>query len=89
MWAKCTEFDAATRAPVMIRVPGVTNGGVKTRSLTEHVDLLPTVVAAAGLPPVPVCPPDSRAVASCTEGVDVLPDGAQLFPVMDSEENVG
>ena len=73
MWAKCTEFDAATRAPVMIRVPGVTDGGMITRSFTEHVDLLPTVLAAAGLPPIPVCPPDSRAVSRCTEGVSVLP----------------
>lgn len=78
MWAKCTEFNAATRAPFIIKVPGVTTfaaaaGGVRSNAITEHVDLLPTLAAAVGLPPVPTCPMNSRNITLCTEGLNILP----------------
>ena len=47
--------------------------------LTEHVDLMPTLLAAAKLPVPPRCDPDSEARAGageadvCTEGVSLLP----------------
>ena len=78
-WAKCTLFEAATRAPVLVHVPGVTdannnnNNSSTITSLTEHVDLLPTVAAAVGLPPLPLCPENSSAVALCREGLNLLP----------------
>eukprot|EP00040_Diaphanoeca_grandis_P030617 m.181369 g.181369 ORF g.181369 m.181369 type:complete len:677 (-) comp32060_c0_seq1:7-2037(-) len=74
MWAKCTNFEKATRAPIMIKAPGITDNGrgVVSWSLTEHVDLMPTVAAAAGLTPPPTCPNDSRNVTLCTEGMNVL-----------------
>lgn len=75
-WAKCTLFEAATRTPVLIHVPGVTDAQGQGRvisSLTEHVDVLPTVAAAIGLPVPPLCPPDSSNVTLCREGVNLLP----------------
>ena len=44
-WCKHTNFELATRAPMMIKVPGVTDipGGIRTQHYTEHVDLFPTV----------------------------------------------
>eukprot|EP00658_Telonema_sp_P-2_P026815 TRINITY_DN20859_c0_g2_i1.p2 TRINITY_DN20859_c0_g2~~TRINITY_DN20859_c0_g2_i1.p2 ORF type:complete len:105 (+),score=24.07 TRINITY_DN20859_c0_g2_i1:150-464(+) len=47
MWAKCTLFDAALRAPLVIKLPGVTTpdaGGavVAKDAFTEHVDIFPT-----------------------------------------------
>jgi arylsulfatase A-like enzyme len=49
VWCKCTNFELATRAPLLIRVPGVTDAGVTSTTLSEHVDLLPTLAEAAGM----------------------------------------
>jgi arylsulfatase A-like enzyme len=74
-FAKCTNFDMATSAPLLLHVPGVTDGGgnLVSHQLTEHVDLMPSLAAAAGLVPPPRCPPDSSSITLCTEGVNVLP----------------
>ena len=82
MFAKCTLFEAAARAPMLIAVPGLTDavaGGHTSSQLTEHVDLLPTLAAAAGLPVPERCPTESRNDPNrqqptlCTEGVNLLP----------------
>ena len=72
-WCKHTNFEIATHAPMMIHVPGVTDSGVVTEQLTEFVDLFPTLAEAAGLPRVPLCPENSANVATCTEGVSMVP----------------
>lgn len=72
-WCKHNNFETSTHAPLMIRVPGETDAGVVTEALTEFVDIYPTVVEAAGLPPIPLCPEDSSEVFVCTEGVSLLP----------------
>ena len=85
VWGKCTNFEAATRAPLMIHVPGVTDrtvGGIVTTSLTEHVDLLPTLAEAAGLGPLPTCTPATPASTMCTEGVSLLPLAADPAAVV-------
>jgi iduronate 2-sulfatase len=85
VWGKCTNFEAATRAPLMMHVPGVTDrtaGGVVTTSLTEHVDLLPTLAEAAGLGTLPTCTPATPASIMCTEGVSVLPLAADPTAVV-------
>ena len=38
-WCKHTNFEFATRAPMIIKVPGLTDGGLTTTLYTEHVDL--------------------------------------------------
>ena len=73
MWAKCTLFESATRAPVIVRVPGVTDRGLVSHQLTEHVDVMATLAAAAGFPAPPLCAADSRRTHLCTEGINVLP----------------
>ena len=51
-WCKATNFERDTRAPLMIRVPGlrptVNNA---TRGLVEFVDIYPTLAELAGLVP--------------------------------------
>lgn len=37
------------------------------------MDVFPTIAEAAGLPPVPQCPVDSRSVNLCTEGLSFVP----------------
>ena len=54
-WTKHTNFEQATRIPIMYVAPGVAKEGVKSGQLTETVDIYPTLVELAGLdkPEVP------------------------------------
>jgi len=61
-WCKHTNFELATRAPLMLSIPGLTDRGWETDSLVEFVDIFPTIVEAAGLLVPMICPPDSRKV---------------------------
>lgn len=51
-WEKKSNFDNVVRVPMAIRAPwkGEAARGVKTSSLTELVDVMPTMAALAGLP---------------------------------------
>ena len=74
LWDKETNFAMATNAPFMIRVPGRTTPyGINSNQLAQGVDVFPTVVAAALGHPLPPCPKDSSKVATCTQGVSLLP----------------
>ena len=48
MWAKYTNFEIATRVPLIIRVPGM-NEGEKSDVLIEQLDLFPTLIDASGV----------------------------------------
>ena len=72
-WAKQTNFDIANRVPLMIRVPGVTDKGVRTNMLTELVDIFPTLVEAAGFERLKTCPANSKWRKLCTEGSSLFP----------------
>ena len=73
-WAKHTNFELATHAPMMVHVPGLTDKGIKTTALTEFVDLFPSLVEAAELPLLQLCPEgNSTKVDTCTEGSSFIP----------------
>lgn len=48
LWEKHTNFEQATRAPLIFAAPNFKPG--RTTSLTEHVDIFPTVCQLAGVP---------------------------------------
>jgi arylsulfatase A-like enzyme len=48
-WCKQTNYNIDTRVPLMIRAPGMGAKGEKTESLTELVDLYPTLCDLAGI----------------------------------------
>ncbi|MFA5858564.1 MAG: sulfatase [Elusimicrobiota bacterium] len=50
LWCKHTNFELATRVPLILRVPGTKNIGVKIPALTEYVDIYPTLCELTGLP---------------------------------------
>jgi iduronate 2-sulfatase len=49
-WAKMTNYEIDTRAPLIIRAPGRVTAGTVTSRLVEFVDVYPTVADLAGLP---------------------------------------
>lgn len=50
-WCKHSNYEQATRIPLLISAPGVTRGGGRvTKSLAETVDIYPTLAELAGLP---------------------------------------
>jgi len=48
-WCKQTNYSIDTRVPLMIRAPGIGGKGGKTDSLTELVDLYPTLCDLVGI----------------------------------------
>jgi iduronate 2-sulfatase len=50
LWGKQTDFEIATRAPLIFSVPKLADRGVTTDALVEFVDVYPTLVDLCGLP---------------------------------------
>ena len=49
-WAKHTNVENDTRAPLIVSVPGMANAGKTTPALVEFVDIYPSLSDLAGLP---------------------------------------
>lgn len=49
MWGKFTNLEDDTHVPFMIRVPGVTDSGMRTDALVELIDIFPSITELAGL----------------------------------------
>jgi len=52
MFGKQTNFEIATRSPLIIRTPDLAQPGEAAKGLTETVDLYPTLIDLCGLPAV-------------------------------------
>lgn len=50
LWGKLTNFEDATRSPLILSAPGRVAGGTQTPALVELVDIYPTLCDLAGLP---------------------------------------
>lgn len=50
IWTKHTNFEQATRIPLVIRAPGVTGSGTSTGQPVGSVDVFPTLAELAGIP---------------------------------------
>jgi iduronate 2-sulfatase len=48
-WGKWSCYDAATRVPLMMWVPGMTTSGQRTAGIVECIDMYPTLVDLCGL----------------------------------------
>jgi arylsulfatase A-like enzyme len=50
LWCKHSNFESATHAPLILRVPGMTGAGRSSRALVEFLDIYPSLCELAGLP---------------------------------------
>ena len=48
LWCKHVTFETAMRTPLILKVPGKTNGE-RTNVITEYIDIYPTLTELAGL----------------------------------------
>ncbi|XP_058054448.1 iduronate 2-sulfatase [Anopheles bellator] len=78
-WAKYSNYDVAVRVPLVISTPTMNAPGsgseeVKIENVVELLDIFPTVVDLAGLPPIPACHEKRpRKALSCVEGKSLVP----------------
>lgn len=49
LWNKHTNFETATRSPLIVSVPGQRNAGRTTQALTEFVDIYPSLCDICGI----------------------------------------
>ena len=49
MWRKFSNFEDDTHVPFMLRVPGVTDAGMRTSALVELIDIFPSLTDLAGV----------------------------------------
>ena len=49
LWQKGDLFEGSCRVPLLVRAPGVTQAGWKTKSLVEMIDFYPTLADLCGL----------------------------------------
>ena len=73
MWRKFSNFEDDTHIPFMLRVPGVTDAGMRTSALVELIDIFPSLTDLAGVKVPPLCPEDNKDMLACVEGSSVAP----------------
>ncbi|KAH8370041.1 hypothetical protein KR093_001982 [Drosophila rubida] len=73
-WAKYSNFEVALRVPLIIRSPEFPlSQPRRLHSITELLDVFPTLVDLAHLPPLPSCNSGSSAQLTCGEGKSLYP----------------
>ena len=78
LWDKHTNFFTNTQAPLMFRVPGMTDGGIFTDQIVSTTDIFPTLVDLVFANEMPRCssdelPADINSTVLCTEGNSLVP----------------
>ncbi|XP_017773219.1 PREDICTED: iduronate 2-sulfatase [Nicrophorus vespilloides] len=77
-FAKYSNFDVATRVPLIIHVPKWTETLVQSKELVELVDLFPTLVDLTQISPsLDTC--SEKETKLCTEGISLVPHMIDLI----------
>ncbi|RZC42461.1 iduronate 2-sulfatase [Asbolus verrucosus] len=73
-FSKFSNFDVATRVPLIIHVPGLTHTEIIVDQLIELVDLFPSLVDLTQISPgLTTCARDGHNSKLCTEGRSLVP----------------
>ncbi|EFA00827.1 iduronate 2-sulfatase [Tribolium castaneum] len=73
-FSKFSNFDVATRVPLIVHVPGLSNAEIRITQLVELVDLFPTLVDLTQVAPaLEVCTKNGSNSILCTEGQSLVP----------------
>lgn len=75
-WGKCPH-EQGVRVPLLLRLPGGERAGTHTGAMVQLVDILPTLVTAAGGQPAPC---DGRPLTS------LIDDGGRRFALSEHED---
>ena len=76
LWGKTTNFELDTHVPLIIRAPQMRLPGQTSRSLTELVDLYPTLASLAGLPIPEHC--EGTNLAAVLQSPSAAPDDVAI-----------
>lgn len=72
-WAKHSNFEQATRSPLLIAYPGIPRAGSTSEHVVEFVDIYPTLCDLAGLP-LPQQPKGLELQGASMKGIMENPD---------------
>nr|XP_019563392.2 iduronate 2-sulfatase [Aedes albopictus] len=73
-WSKFSNYDVALNVPLIIYSPQVKpKSENKIATVVELLDLFPTLVDLAGLPPISTCKNNRRVEETCVEGKSLQP----------------
>lgn len=73
-WGKHTNFEDVVRAPLLIRAPSLpSSAGASISALTQHIDVFPTLLELAGLPPDPTLQGESLVPLLANPALPALP----------------
>ncbi|MEW6161528.1 MAG: sulfatase, partial [Verrucomicrobiota bacterium] len=65
LWCKHTNYEQATRIPLLISAPGLAHPGTRSSALVESIDIYPTLCELAGVPIPQTGPPiDGKSFAA-------------------------
>src|SRR5277367_4753020 len=84
---KNTSWEGANRVPMLVRWPGVIKPGTEVNEIAAHEDLLPTLMAAAGVPDVKEKLLTGYQAGDSTFKVHL--DGYNLLPYLKGETEEG
>lgn len=78
LWCKHSNFEQATRAPLIIYAPGIKPS--RTSSLTEHIDIFPTLCELAGVRIPAILDGKSLVPLMKNPGAEVKPYAVSQYP---------
>lgn len=89
MFGKDTNYEVATRSPLIIRTPGLARPGEPTRALAETVDLYPTLADLCGIPCPEGLPGDSLVPVIQEPGAPGQPWAMSHLPTRAKQNVIG
>ena len=72
-WSKFSNFETGLRVPLIVKVPGMTEGKGHSDALVELIDLFPSLTELAGLEVPMQCPEGEHNLLACHEGNSFVP----------------